>query len=88
VKRILVYYWKLMSYAATAKPKVFTSCEQQVEFFDRTLLMLCYRMFGKRVILTAHTSTPGAGCGDSPLNRLTLKIQYRSARTSLCIRKR
>jgi glycosyltransferase involved in cell wall biosynthesis len=79
MKRITLYYWKLMGYAATAKPRVFHILwNNKFEFFDRTLLMLYYRLLGKRVILTAHNINAGVrDAVDSPLNRLTLKIQYR-----------
>ncbi|MEY4916997.1 MAG: hypothetical protein RL616_910 [Verrucomicrobiota bacterium] len=77
--RVLGYYWKLIAYAATAKPKIFHILwNNKFEFFDRTLLMLFYRLLGKKIIFTAHNVNAGArdNC-DSFLNRLTLKIQYR-----------
>lgn len=77
--RVLVYYWKLIAYAATAKPKIFHLLwNNKFEFFDRTFLMLFYRLVGKKIIFTAHNVNAGArdNC-DSFLNRLTLKIQYR-----------
>jgi len=79
VKRIIRYYCKLMGYAAQAKPKVFHILwNNKFEFFDRTLLMLYYRLLGKRVILTAHNINAGVRDSvDSSWNRLTLKIQYK-----------
>ncbi len=77
--RVLVYYWKLIAYAATAKPKIFHILwNNKFEFFDRTLLMLFYRLLGKKIVFTAHNVNAGArdNC-DSFLNLLTLKIQYR-----------
>ena len=55
VARILTYYWRLIRYAATAKPKVFHILwNNKFELFDRTLLMLYYKLFGKKLIFTAH----------------------------------
>jgi glycosyltransferase involved in cell wall biosynthesis len=79
MKRVTMYYWKLMAYAATAKPRVFHILwNNKFEFFDRTLLMLYYRLLGKRIVFTAHNVNAGVrDAVDSPWNRLTLKIQYR-----------
>jgi hypothetical protein len=39
--RVLRYYWKLLRYAASAKPKIFHILwNNKFESFDRTLLML------------------------------------------------
>jgi D-inositol-3-phosphate glycosyltransferase len=79
VWRVLVYYARLLRYAATAKPKLFHILwNNKLEFFDRTLLLLFYRLLGKRIVFTAHNVNAGRRDGnDSFLNRLTLKIQYR-----------
>jgi glycosyltransferase involved in cell wall biosynthesis len=77
--RVLVYYFRLIFYAATARPKVFHILwNNKFEFFDRTMLMLYYKCLGKKIILTAHNVNIGERDGnDSFLNRLSLKIQYR-----------
>jgi D-inositol-3-phosphate glycosyltransferase len=77
--RVLVYYGRLICYAATAKPRIFHILwNNKFEFFDRTLLMLYYRLLGKRIVFTAHNINAGArDASDTFLNRLTLKIQYR-----------
>src|SRR2546430_9905354 len=77
--RVLAYYARLVRYAATARPKVFHILwNNKIEFFDRTLLMLYYRLFGKKIVFTAHNVNAGKRDGnDSWLNRLTLRIQYR-----------
>src|SRR6185295_4996745 len=69
----------LIRYAATAKPKVFHILwNNKFEHFDRTLLMLYYRLLGKRIVLTAHNVNAGArDATDTWLNRFTLGIQYR-----------
>ncbi len=47
-------------YAATAKPKIFHILwNNKFEVFDRTVLMLYYRLLGKRVVLTAHNVNAG-----------------------------
>ena len=79
VSRIIRYYAKLMRYAATAQPRIFHILwNNRFETFDRTLLMLYYRLLGKKIVLTAHNvNTHRRDARDSFLNRSTLKIQYR-----------
>jgi glycosyltransferase involved in cell wall biosynthesis len=76
--RVLKYYMKLISYSATAKPKLFHLLwNNKFELFDRTLLMLYYRMLGKKITLTVHNVNAGKrDLSDSFLNRLSLRIQY------------
>jgi glycosyltransferase involved in cell wall biosynthesis len=77
--RVLVYYFRLLFYATTARPKIFHILwNNKFETFDRTVLMLYYKLLGKKIVLTAHNVNIGKRDGtDSFLNRLTLKIQYR-----------
>lgn len=79
--RVLVYYVRLITYALTAKPAVFhVLWNNKFEFFDRTVLLLLYRTLGKRIVLTIHNvNIAQRDGGDGPLNRLTLRIQYRLA---------
>jgi glycosyltransferase involved in cell wall biosynthesis len=79
--RVLRYYWKLLAYAASAKPKIFHILwNNKFESFDRTLLMLYYKLLGKSVVLTAHNVNAGRrDSKDTILNQLTLRIQYRLA---------
>jgi glycosyltransferase involved in cell wall biosynthesis len=50
----------------------------KIQFFDRTLLMVYYKLVGKRVTLTAHNVNQARrDSNDTALNRLTLRIQYR-----------
>jgi glycosyltransferase involved in cell wall biosynthesis len=74
-----MYYAKLIHYAATSKPKIFHILwNNKFEVFDRTLLMLYYRLLGKRIVLTVHNVNAGKrDSTDTRLNRLTLRIQYR-----------
>lgn len=78
VSRVLLYYARLIRYAATAKPGVFHILwNNKFELFDRTLLMLYYRFLGKRIVHTAHNVNKGKrDSKDTPLNRLTLRVQY------------
>ena len=76
--RIIKYYLRLMRYAATAQPKLFHILwNNKFEAFDRTLLMLYYKLLGKRVVFTAHNvNAAKRDKQDSLLNRLTLRAQY------------
>ncbi len=81
LSKLLVYYGKLIRYAARTKPRVLHILwNGKFEFFDRTLLMLYYKLCGKKVVLTAHNVNGARRDGkDSLLNRVTLRMQY-----SLC----
>jgi D-inositol-3-phosphate glycosyltransferase len=81
VSRIIKYYAKLIQYAATAKPKIFHILwNNKFELFDRTVLMLFYKLLGKSIVLTVHNvNAKKRDSKDSFLNRLTLRIQYRLA---------
>jgi len=81
VSRTSMYYAKLIRYAATAKPRIFHILwNNRFELFDRTLLMLYYKLLQKKVVLTAHNVNAGKrDSKDTRLNRLTLRIQYRLA---------
>ncbi len=79
--RVCMYYARLMWYAATAKPRIFHILwNNKFELFDRTALMLYYKLLNKKVILTAHNvNLSRRDSRDTLLNRLTLRIQYRLA---------
>jgi len=76
--RVLKYYIQLISYAATAQPKLFHLLwNNKFELFDRTLLMLYYRMLRKKIVLTVHNvNACKRDSNDSSLNRLSLRLQY------------
>lgn len=78
VLRVLLYYVRLMRYATTAKPALFHILwNNRFQTFDRTLLMLFYKLLGKKIVFTAHNVNAGKRDGnDSVLNRLTLRVQY------------
>jgi D-inositol-3-phosphate glycosyltransferase len=77
--KLLIYYSKLMRYAVRSKPKVLHILwNNKFEYFDRTILMLYYKVMGKKIALTAHNVNQARrDSKDSVLNRATLKIQYR-----------
>jgi glycosyltransferase involved in cell wall biosynthesis len=79
VRRVLAYYVRLLGYAAESPAPVFHILwNNKLEHFDRTLLLLFYRLCGKRVVFTAHNVNVRRRDGnDSWFNRLTLRIQYR-----------
>jgi D-inositol-3-phosphate glycosyltransferase len=81
VSRVSGYYGKLICYAATAKPRLFHILwNNKFELFDRTLLMLYYRLLGKKIVYTAHNVNAGKrDHTDTRLNRLSLRLQYRLA---------
>jgi glycosyltransferase involved in cell wall biosynthesis len=77
--KLLVYYVRLMLYAARSQPKTLHILwNNKFEFFDRTILMIYYKVLGKKIALTAHNVNQARrDSKDSVLNRATLKIQYR-----------
>ena len=78
-RRVLLYYARLIAYAATARPRIFHILwNNRFEYFDRTFLMIFFRLLGKKIVLTAHNVNASRRDGtDSLLNRITLKFQYR-----------
>jgi len=79
LSKLLSYYVKLICYTANSSPKILHILwNNKFEFFDRTILMLYYKLMGKKVALTAHNVNQARRDGkDSWFNRFTLKIQYR-----------
>jgi glycosyltransferase involved in cell wall biosynthesis len=78
-RNILAVYGRILRYAWTAEPRIFHILwNNKLEFFDRTLLTLYFKLLGKKVLLTAHNVNTRARDGrDSVFNRFSLKIQYR-----------
>jgi glycosyltransferase involved in cell wall biosynthesis len=76
--RVLAYYCRLVGYSAGAKPKIFHILwNNKFQLFDCTLLMLYYKLLGKRIVFTVHNVNAGKrDSNDSWLNRLSLKVQY------------
>lgn len=78
LSKLLVYYAKLIRYAALSRPKMLHILwNNKFEAFDRTILMLYYKALGKKVALTAHNVNQAKrDVKDSLLNRITLRAQY------------
>ena len=81
IRRLLAYYGRLLRYAVTARPRIFHILwNNKFEWFDRTLLMLHYRLMGRKVVMTVHNVNVARRDGyDSAFNRFTLGLQYRLA---------
>jgi D-inositol-3-phosphate glycosyltransferase len=79
--RVAKYYARLIRYAITARPKIFHILwNNKFELFDRTLLILFYKLLGKKIVLTVHNVNAGRrDSKDTFVNRLTLRVQYRLA---------
>jgi glycosyltransferase involved in cell wall biosynthesis len=78
IVRLLTYYTRLLCYAAVAKPRIFHILwNNKFELIDRVVLVLYYRLLGKKIVFTAHNVNASKRDGkDSFLNRVTLKFQY------------
>jgi D-inositol-3-phosphate glycosyltransferase len=76
--RLLNYYRRLLWYASVSRPPILHILwNNKFQLIDRVVLMLYYRLLGKKIVLTAHNVNAAKRDGrDSLLNRLTLKIQY------------
>ncbi|HMF85268.1 MAG TPA: hypothetical protein VK598_02860, partial [Nitrospiraceae bacterium] len=55
IARVLIYYVRLVLYAATASPKIFHILwNNKFEGFDRVILMMYYKLLRKKILLTIH----------------------------------
>ena len=81
VMRVIGYYLRLALYTMRSDVPVFHILwNNKIELLDRTLLMLFYRLFGKRILLTVHNVNIKKRDGDDGLlNQLSLRVQYRLA---------
>ncbi len=78
---LLIYYARLIRYAAAADAKIFHILwNNRIEFFDRTVLMVYFKTLRKKIVITAHNvNARKRDSNDSSFNRITLKTQYRLA---------
>ena len=76
--RVLLYYIRLIKYAARSDSKLFhIQWFNKFLLFDRTLLNLYYKFLGKRLVFTAHNIDEQQRDGNKNiLNQLSLKILY------------
>ena len=81
LRRVLAFYGRLLRYSWRTESRIFHILwNNKFLFFDRTMLMLYYKLLGKKIVFTAHNVNAGRRDGkDSLLNRLGLKAQYRLA---------
>jgi D-inositol-3-phosphate glycosyltransferase len=79
IARLLTYYARLVFYAATARPRIFHILwNNKFELIDRIVLMLYYKLLGKKIVFTAHNvNTAKRDAKDSFLNRVSLRFQYK-----------
>jgi D-inositol-3-phosphate glycosyltransferase len=75
----LLVYARLIRYALTCSAQVFHILwNYKLALFDRTVLLLYYKLLGKRLVFTAHNVNAAERDGsDSVLNRWSLRLQYR-----------
>lgn len=78
---VVQYYARLIRYAVSAKPAIFHILwNGRLETFDRTLLMVFYKLLRKKIVLTVHNVNAGKrDYHDTRLNRFTLRVQYQLA---------
>ncbi len=81
IKKVLGTYARLIRYAAVSNRKVLHILwNYKLEPFDRTFLLLFYKLLNKKIVLTAHNvNAARRDLKDSLLNRFTLRVQYRLA---------
>jgi glycosyltransferase involved in cell wall biosynthesis len=77
--RILLYYIRLVIYAARAHSQVFhIQWDNSFLLFDRTLLLLYYKLCGKKIVYTAHNiSKKARDSGETWYHRSSLHLLYR-----------
>lgn len=76
---VLWSYARIIHYAATSDAPIFhVLWNHKFPHFDRTALLMYFKLLGKRVVFTAHNVNAGERDGsDSLANRLSLRVQYR-----------
>jgi len=76
--RILLYYFRLLKYSCRAETRIFHILwHNRFIVVDRTLMILLYKLLGKKVIFTAHNVNDWDRDGrDTFLNRKSLGYLY------------
>ena len=76
--RISKYYVRLLWYTAHTQSEIFhIQWENSISLFDRTILILYYKLFGKKMVYTAHNIYKDARDGRATfLQWISLKIMY------------
>jgi glycosyltransferase involved in cell wall biosynthesis len=72
------YYVRLIRYTARTRSEIFhIQWENSISLFDRTILILYYKLFGKKLVHTAHNIYKDARDGRATFPRwISLKIMY------------
>lgn len=75
----LAYYREILLYTVFARPRIFhVLWNYKLQLFDQTVLMLWFRLFARKVVLTAHNVNIAARDGGrSRLREGALRLQYR-----------
>ena len=75
---ICTYYIRLLWYTANTRSEIFhIQWENSISLFDRTVLILYYKIFGKKLIHTAHNIYKDERDGRATyFSRISLKIMY------------
>ena len=75
---VLGVYASLIHYAATSSAPIFHILwNYKLTLIDRTLLLIYFKLLGKKLVFTAHNINAGERDGaDSFLNRFSLRVQY------------
>jgi D-inositol-3-phosphate glycosyltransferase len=78
VWRISRYYVRLFQYTASTPSEIFhIQWENSISLFDRTVLILYYKLFGKKLVHTAHNIYKEARDGRATfLRSISLKVMY------------
>ena len=76
--RILMYYYYLIKYTIKTDSKIYhIQWMNKFIYFDRTILILFYKLFGKKIILTAHNIDEKERDGKNNIfNKISLKFLY------------
>jgi len=76
--RIFTYYIRLLWYTAHTSSKLFhIQWENSISLVDRTILVLYYKLFGKKLVYTAHNIDKDARDGQTTfLRRSSLELMY------------
>ena len=75
---VIGVYARLIHYAATSSASIFHILwNYKFTLIDRTLLLIYFKLLGKKLVFTAHNINAGERDGsDSFLNRFSLRVQY------------
>lgn len=85
--RVIKYYIKLINYSLKTESSVFhIQWLNKFYFIDRTILLIYYKILGKKVLFTAHNVDDYGRIGQKStlLNRMSLKFFYKYVNHIIC----